>query len=248
MMMRDFLKQCLVTKNCYRWVSRSLPLVGIFAFITLFMGLYTGLVSAPVDYQQGDAVRIMYIHVPSAYTAMLVYMIMTLMALVYLIWRIKLAAMCLSASLVIGAWFAFLALYTGAVWGYPMWGTWWIWDARLTSALVLLFIYLGLIALQFAYSDVNKSDKAVAILTLIGFINIPIVHYSVIWWNTLHQGPTLSQFKRPSIEANMLYPLLIMIVAFVLFYITILMLRLRLEFLKREAKSQWIEQVVAEYE
>jgi heme exporter protein C len=247
-MMKKFFTKYLVTKNCYHFVSSYLPFVGISAFILLFIGLYLSLVATPPDYQQGDAVRIMYIHVPSAYTAMLVYSVMALMALIYLIWRIKLAAMCLSASLGIGAWFAFLALYTGAVWGYPMWGTWWIWDARLTSALVLFFIYLGLIALKIAYHDVNKSDKAVAILTLIGVINLPIIHYSVIWWNTLHQGPTLSQFRRPSIDPVMLYPLLIMIVAFVLFYLTTLMLRLRLECLKREANAQWIQEVLTQYE
>lgn len=242
------LTKYLATKNCYHTVNRILPFVGIVAFLTLLVGVYLGLVVAPPDYQQGDAVRIMYVHVPAAYTAMLIYVVMACMALVYLIWRVKSAAMCLSASLVIGAWFSFLALYTGAVWGYPMWGTWWIWDARLTSALILFFIYMGLIALQFAYRDVNTSDKAVAVLTLIGFVNIPIIHCSVLWWNTLHQGPTLSQLKKPSIDMALLYPLLVMIGAFMLLYVTILLLRLRVECLKRETHAQWIKEVIGKYE
>lgn len=238
------MKPCLAPQNCYKTISKTLVLVGILAFSMLAVGLYAGLILAPADYQQGDAVRIMYIHVPSAYMAMFVYSVMALMSLIFLVWRIKLAAMWLSSSLVVGAWFAFLTLLSGSVWGYPMWGTWWIWDARLTSALILLFIYLGLIALRFAYNNPNKSDKAVAILTLIGVVNLPIIHYSVVWWNTLHQGPTLSQFKRPSIEMNMLYPLLIMIVAFSLIYLFVLMLRLRVELIARDAKSQWVEKVI----
>lgn len=241
--MKNVLVKFLTPKIAYTFINTQLPFVAIATFVLLCIGVYTGLVIAPADYQQGDAVRIIYIHVPAAYMAMLIYIMMTIMSLIYLIWRIKLAALCVTSSLVIGTWFAFLALYTGAVWGYPMWGTWWIWDARLTSALILLFIYLGLIALRFAYHDYSKSDKAVAILTIIGVINIPIIHYSVTWWSTLHQGPTLSQFKRPSMDIHMLYPLLIMILAFFLVYITILMLRLRVELIRRDIKSQWVEQV-----
>ncbi len=149
----------------------------------------------------------------------------------------------MSASARIGAWFTFLALVTGSIWGKPMWGTWWIWDARLTSVLILLFLYFGFIALQSVINDQANRDRAGAIMAIVGVINLPIIHYSVIWWNTLHQGPTLSQFAKPTIAAPMLYPLLAMIAAFFLFYAFILLLRVRNQILLREMKTQWVKEL-----
>jgi len=153
---------------------------------------------------------------------------------------VKIAAICMSCSARIGAWFTFLALVTGSIWGKPMWGTWWIWDARLTSVLILFFLYLGFIALQSVIADQQNRERASAVMAIVGVINLPIIHYSVIWWNTLHQGPSLSQFAKPTIAPAMLYPLLAMIAAFMLFYGLILLLRMRNQILLREMKSQWV--------
>jgi heme exporter protein C len=182
----------------------------------------------------------MYVHVPSAFTAMLVYLVMAVSAVLTLVWRIKIAAICMSCSARIGVWFTLLALVTGSIWGKPMWGTWWIWDARLTSVLVLFFLYVGFIALQSVLPNQATRDRAGAIIALVGVINLPIIHYSVIWWNTLHQGPSLSKFAAPSIAAAMLYPLLAMIAAFILFYTMILFTRMRSVIVMRELHSQWL--------
>lgn len=239
-----FNQKFLSPKNFYITSSKLLPWLA-FAFILCFSyGLFFGLFIAPADYQQGDGFRIIYVHVPSALTAMAIYLVMASAAFVTLVWRVKLAAICMSCSAKIGAWFTFLALVTGSIWGKPMWGTWWIWDARLTSVLILFFLYLGFIALQSVIQDQQKSDRAGALIAIVGVINLPIIHYSVVWWNTLHQGPTISKFAAPSIVSSMLYPLLAMIVAFLLFYVWILLLRIRNQILLREMKSQWVKEVV----
>lgn len=199
---------------------------------------------APPDYQQGDGFRIIYVHVPSAMIAMAIYLIMAICAVLMLVWRIKIAALCMSCSAPIGAWFTFLALVTGSIWGKPMWGTWWIWDARLTSVLILLFLYLGFLALQSVISEPQNRERAGAIIALVGVINLPIIHYSVLWWNTLHQGPTISRFAKPAIVSSMLYPLLSMIIAFVFFYTLIVILKMRNQIMLREMKSQWIKEVL----
>ena len=197
-------------EKTYRWM----PWISTLAALLLLIGLWGGLFIAPPDYQQGDGFRIIYIHVPSAFLAMGIYMMMAISAIIALVWRIKIANVILQSAVTMGAWFTFLALFTGAVWGKPMWGTWWIWDARLTSVLILLFIYLGILALRSAIDNQALADKSCAILTLVGLVNIPIIHYSVIWWNTLHQGPSITRFGKPTIEASMLWPLLVMIAAF----------------------------------
>lgn len=234
----------LSPKIFYRTSAQFLPWI-ILAFAMCFTyGLITGLFIAPADYQQGDGFRIIYVHVPSAFTAMAVYLVMATCAIMTLVWRIKIAAICMSCSAKIGAWFTFLALVTGSIWGKPMWGTWWIWDARLTSVLILLFLYLGFIALQSVISDQQNRDRAGAVIALVGVINLPIIHYSVIWWNTLHQGPSISQFAKPAIAPSMLHPLIAMIAAFLLFYGVILLLRMRNQILLREINSQWVKEVV----
>ena len=206
--------------------------------------LYGGLVLAPADYQQGDSFRIIYLHVPSAWMSLFVYLIMAFSGAVSLIWRIKITDIIARASAPIGASFTFIALVTGAIWGKPMWGTYWVWDARLTSELILLFLYLGYIALQSAFDDKRIAARAGAILALIGVINIPIIHYSVEWWSTLHQGPTISKFDKPSIHLTMLIPLLLMVVAFKTFYITTLLIRARSEILDYECNSSWVKKYV----
>jgi heme exporter protein C len=228
-------------KGFYQTTYKYLPFV-VVAFLSLFAyGLFAGLFLAPADYQQGEGFRIIYVHVPSAFAAMGIYLIMAYCAILTLIWRIKIAAICMSASAGIGASFTFLALVTGSIWGKPMWGTWWIWDARLTSMLILFFLYLGFIALQSSIADNNTKDRAGALVALVGVINLPIIHYSVNWWSTLHQGATLSKFATPSIALSMLYPLLAMITAFFLFYVILLTLRMRNIILLREVYSDWVK-------
>lgn len=235
----------LSPKTFYNTTSGLLPwLIGLFV-LCFFYGLIAGLFIAPADYQQGDGFRIIYVHVPSALTAMAIYLVMAICAVLTLVWRIKVAALGMICSAPIGAWFTFLALVTGSIWGKPMWGTWWIWDARLTSMLILLFLYLGFIALQSVIYDQNSRDRASALIAIIGVINLPIIHYSVIWWNTLHQGPTLSRFAAPSIHPAMLYPLLSMMAAFFLFYGIVLLVRMRSQILLREVKSQWVKEHAA---
>lgn len=242
--MMNWIKQkFLSTKAFYHTSSVLLPWLAIAFFAVFSYGLISGLFIAPADYQQGDGFRIIYVHVPSAFIAMAVYAGMAIAAFIALVWRVKIAAIAMSCSAPIGAWFTLLALITGSIWGKPMWGTWWIWDARLTSVLILFFLYIGFIALQSIITDAEHRDRASALLAIIGVINLPIIHYSVIWWNTLHQGPTISKFAAPSIAPAMLYPLLAMIIAFFLFYFLILLLRMRNQIMLREIHSQWVKEV-----
>jgi heme exporter protein C len=212
--------------------------------VAIAWGLYGGLVLAPADYQQGDSFRIIYVHVPSAWMSLFIYVVMAVAGAISLIWRMKLADVVLISSAPIGASFTFLALATGSLWGKPMWGTWWVWDARLTSELILLFLYLGIIALNGAIEDRRAASKAVSILALVGVVNVPIIHYSVEWWNTLHQGPTVTKFDAPSIHIDMLIPLLVMAIGFKLFYIVVVLLRTRCELIERERNSAWVSEVV----
>ncbi len=241
----------------YKWIHQfgspkyfydiSIPLskwIAIVCAICFVTGLYGGLVLAPADYQQGDSFRIIYLHVPAAWMSLFVYLIIAFSGAISLIWHIKITDIIARASAPIGASFTFLALVTGAIWGKPMWGTYWVWDARLTSELILLLLYLGYIALQSAFDDKRIAARAGAILALIGVINIPIIHYSVEWWSTLHQGPTISKFDKPSIHLTMLIPLLLMVVAFKTFYITTLLIRARSEILEYECNSSWVRKYV----
>lgn len=241
-MLHWFNQRFLSLKAFYQTSGKLLPWLTVAFAICFGYGLFDGLFIAPADYQQGDGFRIIYVHVPSAFTAMAIYSTMAVAGIMTLVFRLKIAAICMSCSASIGAWFTFLALATGSIWGKPMWGTWWIWDARLTSVLILFFLYIGFIALQSAISDAQSRDRAGAIMAVVGVINLPIIHYSVIWWNTLHQGPTLSKLAKPSIAPTMLYPLLAMIAAFLLFYAIILITRMRNQIILREMKSQWLKE------
>lgn len=211
-------------------------LVPIFALSLFFFGVYGvigGLYLAPADYQQGEAFRIIYVHVPSAFLSLFVYVVMAVFSIVNLIFRIKLAELIVSGSVCLGSWFTFLALLTGSVWAKPMWGAWWVWDARLTSELILLFLYLGVIALRSAIPERHTSAQATAILLVLGLVNLPIIHYSVYWWNTLHQGATLHFLSPSLIESSMRYPLLSMMAAFISYYFIVLLLHVRCEILER---------------
>ena len=223
------------------WISRW---TGIISLVCFVVGLYGGLIYAPADYQQGDSFRIIYIHVPAAWMSLFVYMVMATAGGIGLIWRVKIAEVIARSSAPIGASFTFIALATGSIWGKPMWGTWWVWDARLTSELILLFLYLGYIALQSAFEDRRVASRAGAILALVGVVNIPIIHYSVEWWSTLHQGPTVSKFDSPSIHISMLIPLLIMTVAFKTFFISLLLVRARSEILMFECNTAWVKELI----
>lgn len=238
--MWSILYQLASPRSFYQLSGKLIYWFGMLAVILFALGLYTGLVLAPQDYQQGDAFRIMYIHVPSAFLSLFIYALMATCAVLSLVWKIKLADIAIKISAYLGAWITFLALFTGSLWGKPMWGTWWIWDARLTSELILLFLYLGIIALQQAITDSTNCAKAVAILILVGFVDIPIIHYSVYWWNTLHQGATIAQFAKPAIAPAMLYPLLIMLAAFFCYFISLLLLGMRREVLLQSRKASWV--------
>jgi heme exporter protein C len=221
--------------------NRTLPIL-LVAFLLVFgYGLFTGLFVVPPDYQQGDAFRIIYVHVPSAILSLFIYSMMAVFAAIGLIWHIKIAEILFKASAPIGASFTLLALITGSLWGKPTWGTWWIWDARLTSELILLFLYIGIVTLQTAIVEHHKAIRASSILVLVGSVDLPIIHYSVYWWNSLHQKATLLKLHAPSIAPVMLMPLLAMILAFLLFYIIVLLYRARNELLLREQHSHWVK-------
>lgn len=228
----------------YALADRFIPWLTVFFLLLLAAGLYGGLYLAPADYQQGDSYRIIYIHVPAAWMSLFIYVLMAVMGAIALVWRMKLAEVMLIGSAPIGAGFTFIALVTGSLWGKPMWGTWWVWDARLTSELILLFLYLGVISLYGAIEDKRNAARAVSILALVGVVNIPIIHYSVEWWNTLHQGPTVTKMDKPSIHITMLVPLLLMALAFKFYYLIAALQNAKLELLKREASSQWVKNVL----
>jgi len=232
-------------EKSYQLSGKLLPWFVALTIITSIVGLVWGLLFAPPDYQQGDSFRIMYIHVPAAMMGMGAYSLMAISAFCALVWQIRLAEMSVAAIAPIGAVFTLIALITGAAWGKPMWGAWWVWDARLTSELILLFIYMGIIGLYNAFSDKILAGRAASILTLVGVINLPIIHYSVVWWNTLHQGASISKFGKPLIALDMLWPLLIMIVAFGAFLGTLTLMRFRNEILTRESHRPWVLALVA---
>jgi heme exporter protein C len=216
--------------------DRLVPWLAVLTAAVLAVGLWMAF-SAPADYQQGLTVRIMYIHVPFAWLSMLCYMVMAVAALGTLVWRHPLADVALKAAAPIGATFTALALVTGSIWGKPMWGTWWVWDARLTSVFVLFLMYLGLIALTRALGDPQRSARATAVLTLVGFINIPIIKFSVDWWNTLHQGESIFRLDGPTIAPSMLWPLAVMAVGFTLLFFTLHMAAMRTEILRRRVAT-----------
>lgn len=228
----------------YALAARLTPWFAWPAALLICAGLYGGLVLAPPDYQQKDAFRIVYVHAPSAWLSLMIYTTMAISAAIGLIWRIKISHAVAASCATIGASFTLAALATGSLWGRPMWGTYWEWDPRLTSELILLFLYFGYLGLRSAFDDVTRADRASAVLAIVGIVNVPIIHYSVEWWNSLHQTPTVMKVARPAMPASMLTPLLLMLLGFTLLFVALLLVRLRGEILRRERSASWIREVV----
>ena len=228
----------------YQISSRFLPYLAFVSLALLMVGSVWGLAFAPMDFKQGNSFRIIYVHVPTAFIALAGYYIMALAGAITLIWRMKMAEIVLRVSAPIGAAMTFIALFTGAVWGKPTWGTWWVWDARITSMLILFFLYLGVMALASAYQRDELGSKAAAILALVGTVNIPIIYKSVDWWYSLHQPATLKLTEKSPIHPDMLWPLLVMIAGIYLFYTLVLVLSARAEILRREQRSQWVQDLL----
>jgi len=232
----------------YGFSGKLIPwLWAIFAALTIW-GLYLGLVKAPADYQQGESFRIMYLHVPSAWVSMLIYTSMAIMGFIALVWRIRIMEILAMSSAPVGAAFTIIALASGSLWGRPTWGTYWVWDARLTSELVLLFLYLGVIGLYNAIDEPRKAARAACLLALVGAVNLPIIHYSVKWWNTLHQGSSISVTGGSNIDPSMLWPLLIMAVAVKFYYGANLLTRARVKLLEQDKRKGWVKNIIKERE
>ncbi len=228
-------------KSFYEISGYLLPVMYTSAGILLVTGIIWALGFVPQDYQQGHSARIMYIHVPAAILAQSGYMMMAVAGAVFLIWRMKLADVALQCAAPIGATLTFLALVTGAIWGKPTWGTWWVWDARLTSTLILFFLYIGVMALRSAMEGRESVGRATAMLAVVGVINLPIIKYSVDWWFTLHQPSSFALTEKPSMPVEMWLPLLVMVLGFYLFFFSVWMVRIRTEILNREYRSQWVQ-------
>ena len=213
-----------------------LPWMTALAAGLLLVGLYFALLASPADYQQGETVRIMYVHVPAAWMALFVYVAMAAASASFLIWRHPLADIFAQAAAPLGATFTAAALITGSLWGKPMWGTWWVWDARLTSMLILLFLYLGYIALSQAFDNRERGARAAAVLALVGVINVPIIKFSVDWWNTLHQPASVIKMSGPAIDPSMLLPLLLMAAGMKAYFLVVVILRMRARLLSRRVQ------------
>ncbi len=222
-----------------------MPWMSVITVILLVVGLYMSFFIAPTDYKQGEGYRIIYIHVPAAWMSMFIYVVMAGWSAIGIIFNTRLSAMMASALAPTGAMFAFLSLWTGAFWGKPMWGTWWVWDARLTSALILFFLYLGFILLKSSIDDQRRSDRAGAILLIVGVVNVPLIYFSVKWWNTLHQGATIKMGAQSSMDSTMLTTMLIMTFACWAYSIAVSMARVRTIILEREKDSNWVKELIA---
>jgi heme exporter protein C len=229
----------------YPLAGRAVPWFAALAVLLGLAGLAIGLLVAPTDHQQGDAYRIIFVHVPAAWMSMVIYLALAFWAAIGLIFNARLASMIAVALAPTGAWMTFIALWTGALWGKPTWGTWWVWDARLTSELILLFLYIGFMSLHAAIEDERRADRAAAVLALVGVVNVPIIYFSVKWWNTLHQGASVSLTKSPSMASTMLLGMLVMALAFWMYSIAVSLVRVRLILLEREHHVGWARQVMA---
>ena len=225
----------------YPLAGRLIPIFWALTAILGAIGLYISFFVAPTDAQQGEGYRIIFIHVPASWMSMFIYCIMAFWSLLGLTFNTRLSGMMTSALAPTGALFAFLSLWTGALWGKPMWGAWWVWDARLTSELILFFLYLGYMALHAAIDDPRRADRAGALLSLVGVVNVPIIYFSVKWWNTLHQGASVSLTKSPSMASTMLWGMLIMALAFWAYTIAVALMRARSIMLEREANTEWVK-------
>ena len=223
----------------YPLAGKLVPWFAALAFILAAVGLYISFFVAPTDFQQGEGYRIIFIHVPAAWMSMFIYLVMAFWSAIGLAWNTRLSFVMARALAPTGAMFTFVALWTGAFWGKPMWGAWWVWDARLTSELILLFLYVGVMALQAAIDDPRRADRAGALLNLVGVINVPIIYFSVKWWNTLHQGSSVSLTRAPSMAQTMLWGMLIMALAAWMYSIAVSLARARTLLLQRERQTDW---------
>jgi heme exporter protein C len=228
----------------YELSGTLIPWFTVSGVIMTIIGLIIGLGIAPTDHQQGNSYRIIFIHVPAAWMSMLIYVVMAFWAAIGLIFNARLASMLALSLAPTGAIMTFIALWTGAVWGKPTWGTWWVWDARLTSELVLLFLYFGFLSLHASIDDVRKADRSAALLAIVGVINVPIIYFSVKWWNTLHQGASISLTKAPTMATQMLSGMLIMVFAFWMYSIAVALYRCRTLILERERHTAWVRETV----
>jgi heme exporter protein C len=229
----------------YPWAGQVARIAAVAAAVLAAVGLWIGLVIAPTDAQQGEAYRIIFVHVPAAWMSMFIYLVMAGWAAVGLVFNARLPAILARSLAPTGALMTFLALWTGALWGKPTWGTWWVWDARLTSELMLLFLYLGFLALHGAIEDPRRADRAAALLALVGVVNVPIIYFSVVWWNTLHQGASVSLTRAPSMATPMLAGMLVMALAFWCYAIAASLMRVRVLMLQREGHAAWAQEVRA---
>jgi heme exporter protein C len=228
----------------YSVARRLTPWFGWPAAMLIAGGLYGGLVAAPADYQQSDAYRILYVHAPTAWLSQMAYVFMAVTAAIGLVWRMKVAHAVAAASAPIGASFTLVSLVTGMLWGQPMWGSYWEWDPRLVAQLVLLFFFLGYLGLRGAIEDTTRADRTSAVLAIVGVVNVPIVHYSVVWWNSLHQAPSVLRDGGPSMPASMLIPLLMMFLGITLYFYAVVLYRARAEILRRDRGAAWVREQV----
>ena len=227
----------------YPLAGRLVPVFALLAAAFCVAGLWVGLLVAPTDAQQGEGYRIIFLHVPASWMSMFIYLVMAFWSLLALVLNARLSAMMAAALAPTGAMFTALSLVTGSLWGKPMWGTWWVWDARLTSELLLLFLYVGYLALHAAIDDPRRADKACAVLALVGVVNIPVIYFSVQWWNTLHQGASISMTKAPSMAHTMLLGMLLMALAAWMYSIAVALLRVRSIMLEREGSTEWVKRL-----
>ena len=235
-----FWLQYAAPQRLYALAGRIYPLAFALAAVLTVIGLYLGFWVAPADFQQGQAYRIIFVHVPASWMSMLIYVAMAFWAWLGLSFKTRVSGMMTQALAPTGALCCFLSLWTGALWGKPMWGAWWVWDARLTSELILLFLYLGYIALTRAIDDPRRADRAGAVVALVGVVNVPIIYFSVQWWNTLHQGASVSLTKSPSMAAVMLWAMLVMTLAFWAYAVGMAFYRVRQTILEREQDAAWV--------
>lgn len=230
----------------YPVAGRLAPIFWVLAIVLIAYGLYMSFFVAPTDYKQGEGYRIIFIHVPASWMSMFIYVIMAAWSAIGLVFNTRLSFMMARALAPTGAMFAFISLWTGSFWGKPMWGAWWVWDARITSELILLFLYFGYMALVGAIDDRRRADRAGAILLLVGVVNIPIIYFSVKWWNTLHQGATVKMNGQTSMDETMLWTMLIMALGFWAYSIAVAMVRVRSIMLEREHDAQWVRDMIGE--
>lgn len=230
----------------YTLAGKLLPMFAVLATLLAIAGLWLGFGVAPTDAQQGEGYRIIFLHVPTSWMAMFIYIVMAFWSVMHLVWRTRLSAMMAQALAPTGALMAFLSLLTGALWGKPMWGTYWVWDARLTSMLLLFFLYLGFIALTRSIAEPDRADKAGSVLAIVGVFNVPVIYFSVKWWNTLHQGASISLEKGSTMATTMLIAMLLMSLAAWMYSIATALARVRTLILLREGRTRWVQELIAE--